>query len=206
MIKNRILGFVFIAIGLSIGISSCSSYKVVSQNDKTVEFNKFKSYSFYGWKGDTDNLTDKQIKIIETSFGKELEARGLEYKEVGGDLVLSFFIVVDKASTSNRYNNYYSYGYGSYTFHQPDWGWGSNVFISVGGYAMPPEAGVPYKENAYYQGTLVCDAFDNSTKKLAWQSVFTKALHPKKSKGDPEETIPKIVNRIMKKYPVKVQE
>lgn len=192
----------FLLILTVVVFSSCSSYRIVSQHDKTVDFKKFETYSFYGWKGDTDNLTAKQIKIIEESFGKELEQRGLVHKEVGGDLVLSFFIVVDKTTTTNRYNGYYGYGY--YTFEQPDWGWGSNVYVSAGGYALPPDNGVPYRENAYYQGTIVCDAFNNATKKLAWQSVFTKALNPRKQ-GNPEETIPNIVTRIMKDYPIKEQ-
>lgn len=200
--QNKIFKFIILIV-ISFGLNSCTSYKIVSQQDKTVDFNKFKTYSFYGWKGDTDNLTQKQISIIEDSFGKELQNRGLTHKENGGDLVLSFFIVVDKASTTNRYNGYY--GFGSYTFEQPEWGWGSNVYISVGGLALPPENGVPYKENAYYKGTIVCDAFDNSTKKLAWQSVFTKALNPKKQKGEPEVTIPKIVTRIMKRFPIQAK-
>lgn len=198
IIKNlKISALLIVLISM---LNACSSLKIVSQNDKTVDFETFETYSFYGWKGETDNLTSKQIKLIEDSFGKELEQRGLKYEEVGGDLVLSFFIVLDKVTTQNRYNGYY--GWGTYAFHQPDWGWGSNVYVSVSGFAMPPSTGVPYKENAYLQGTLVCDIFNNKTKKLAFQSVVTKALNPKKDKDGPEVTIPKIVTRVMKKFPL----
>ncbi len=184
-------------------LSSCTTLKIMSDKDKTVDFNKYKTYSFYGWKGDIDNLTKWQIEEIEKSFSNEFNKRGLTHKEIGGDVVLSFFIVVDQATTQNRYNGYY--GYGTYTYSQPDWGWGSNVYFSVSGYAGPPSTGVPYKEQAYYQGTLVCDAFDNSTKKLAWQGVVSKALKPKAGKKTQEESkdnISKIVTRLMKKYPV----
>lgn len=198
---RKILLLVSIAL-----LGSCSTLKIMSEKDKTVDFAKYKTYSFYGWKGDTNNLMKWQIKKIEESFSEEFNKRGLTHKEVGGDLVLSFFVVVDQATTQNRYSGYY--GYGTYTFAQPDWGWGSNVYFSVSGYARPSSTGVPYKEKAYYQGTLVCDAFDNTTKKLAWQGVVSKALKPNAGKTTQEESkdnISKIVTRLMKKYPVAVK-
>lgn len=201
MIKN--FNKVLIAISVIL-LTACSSIKMTSQKDKTVDFNKFKTFSFYGWKGDTDNLTSKQIALIEKSYASELEQRGLTQKDVGGDMVLSFFIVVDRTTTQNQYNTYY--GYGTYSFHQPDWGWGSNLYVSVSGFAMPPSTGVPYKENSYLQGTIVCDAFDRSTKKLVWQGVASKAIKPKKNKGNPEENIPIAVSKMIKSFPIKIKD
>jgi hypothetical protein len=58
-----------------------------------------------------------------------------------------------------------------------------------------------YNEYDYYVGTLVCDVFDTESKKLVWQGVVSGEIddNPKTR----ERNIPRVVQEIMKKYPVK---
>lgn len=183
----------FAIVGIT---SSCATLKVKSNRDKKVDITESKTFSFYGWK-EINDFVDIDKKAFEKAFVSELKSRGLTHKEVGGDIVISFFLVVDKSTTTNRYMSYY--GHGPYGFHQPTWGWG--LGWSQGAMAAT-YSGQPYKENAYFKGTLVCDVFDSKSKNLAWQSVASKAFNPKsKKKAD----IGKIVNRIMKSFPIQQQ-
>ncbi len=177
---------------------SCTSLKITSNTDKDIDISKSKTYSFYGWT-EVNDMVDIDKKAIEKAFAQELAQRGLTYVETGGDIIISLFIVVDKNTTTNRYNTYY--GHGPYGFYQPSWGWGMGYGYGYGGGA--PYAGVPYKENLYYKGTLVCDVFDNSTKKLAWQGVITKAINTDNKK---KSNTQKLASRVMKTFPIKKAE
>ncbi len=182
------LGFVVITLVI---LSSCSSLKVTSNIDEKVDISNSKTFSYNGWT-EVNDMIEVDRKVIEKAFANELKQRGLTYVESGGDIIVSLFIVVNKNSTTNRYNSYY--GHGPYGFSQPTWGWGMGY---AGGYGS--SAGVPYRESAFYKGTLVCDAFDKKTKKLAWQGVISKALdNEKKRKG----AIEQIVARVMKDFPI----
>ena len=181
-------GFAIIA---TIIISSCSTLKITNNQDKEVDISKSKTFSYNGWT-EVNDMVEVDRVVIEKAFAKELKQRGLTYKESGGDIIVSLFIVVNKGTTTNRYNSYY--GHGPYGFYQPTWGWGMGY---SGGYGS--SSGVPYKESAFYKGTLVCDVFDNKTKKLAWQGVVSKALDKTgKKRGD----IDRIAARVMKSFPI----
>lgn len=185
---------IFLIVILASFFSSCSSLKISSSADKEIDISKSKTYSFFGWT-EVNDMVDIDKKAIEKAFANELKQRGLTYQEAGGDLVVSLFIVVDKSSTSNRYNSYY--GHGPYGFYQPSWGWGTGYAYGYG--SGTSYAGVPYKESSYYKGTLVCDVFKRSSKKLAWQGVVSKAIKTdKKRDGDQAQ----IAARLMKSFPI----
>lgn len=191
---NRIL-LGIIAVTL---FSACNSIKVIQNSDPTIDISKSKTYSFYGWLGETDDLIEVDTEAFEKAFVDEFTKRGMTYQKDGGDIVISLMVVVSKESTKNRYNSYYGVG-GSYGFYQPTWGWGyGQPYGSHGG----NYAGVPYKENAYLYGTIVCDIFERGNKKLAWQGVASKAINPKAKKK--ESQAPKIVNLLLRRFPVEI--
>jgi len=181
-----------IAIFAAIILSSCTSLKVTSNFDKELDISKSKTYSFYGWT-EVNDMIDIDKQVIEKAFSNELSQRGLTYQELGGDINILFFVVVDKESTSNRHNSYF----GPYGYAMPTWGWGTGYGYGYG--SGNSSAGVPHSENQFYKGTVVCSAFDNTSKKLAWQGVVVKAI----KKNNPKRAdIPKIVEKLMNNFPI----
>lgn len=176
-------------------LGSCSSVKFTSNYDGSVDFTQFKTLSYYGWQDESDKLLNKfEKERIEKAFADEFEKRGISIVERDGDIIVSLFIVVDQKKGATAYTNHYGGGgpygyYGGYGYGA-GWGWGM-------GYSS-----TSYQEYDYYVGTLVCDVFDSSTKKLIWQGVITGEIddNPKTR----ERNTPRVIREVMKKYPVAV--
>jgi hypothetical protein len=168
-------------------IFGCSSTKFTADYDKSVDFNKYKTLSYYGWAKESDkvlNEFDKQR--IEGAFATEFMNRGIELKQSGGDMVVSLFIVIDQKTGTTAYTTHMGmggYGYGA------GWGWGMG------------HSQTSYNEYDYYVGTLVCDVFDAETKKLVWQGVVSGEIDD--NPNNRERNIPRVVREMMKRYPVK---
>lgn len=184
-----------LAIGvLFAAISSCSSIKVTSDYDKTVDFTQYKTLEYYGWAEESDKiLNDLDKQRIEQAFGDEFARRGFTLVESGGDLIVTLFIVVEQkteqtAHTSNVGGGYGGY-YGGYYGYGPGWGWG-------GGYST-----TTISEYDYLVGTLVCDVFDKSSEKLIWEGIGSGTVDDNPKSRD--KNIPKSVAKIMSNYPVK---
>ena len=186
---------VFHTLGLTglILLSSCSSLKVYSDLDPTVDFKNYKSFEYYGWAEESDKLlTQLDKNRIENAFGAEFKRRGFDIVESGGDMIVSLFIVVEQkkgatattTSMGGMYGGYYGgfYGYG------PGYGWG-------GGHST-----TTIQEYDYQVGTLVCDVFDKQNEKLIWEGIGTGEINENPKNRD--KNIPKTVQAIMSKFPV----
>lgn len=186
---------VFLTLGLAglILLSSCSTLKVYSDLDPTVDFKKYKSLEYYGWAEESDKLlTQLDKNRIENAFGAEFKRRGFDIVESGGDMIVSLFIVVEQkkgttattTSMGGMYGGYYGgfYGYG------PGYGWG-------GGHST-----TTIQEYDYQVGTLVCDVFDKQNEKLIWEGIGTGEINENPKNRD--KNIPKTVQAIMSKFPV----
>ena len=170
-------------------LHSCSSVKVVTDQDKTVDFTQYKTYSFLGWQNDSDKmLSEFDKKRIKDSFKKELDARGLKIAEQDGDLELTLFVVVDQQTSTTAYTEYYGTRYRGYRRYRGGWGHGY--------------ASTTYSEQDYLQGTLVVDAFDGESKDQVWQGIAKSTVDEEPSRR--EKTIPKKVSALMKKFPIEV--
>ena len=189
---------VFLTLGVAglILLSSCSSLKVYSDVDPTVDFTKYKSLEYYGWAEESDQLLTQLDKDrIERTFAEEFKKRGIDVVESGGDMIVTLFIVVEQktsttATTTSMGGGYGGY-YGGYYGYGPGYGWG-------GGHST-----TSIQEYDYEVGTLVCDVFDKKDEKLIWEGIGNKEIseNPKNR----EKNIPKTVQAIMSKYPVPAQ-
>jgi hypothetical protein len=183
-------GYVILLITVSVFLfSACNTLKITTHKDEAVDFSKFKTISFYGWterSGEVINELDK--KNIEKAFAKEFRKRGLEFVKQGGDLTVSLYIHIEEGTNTVAYMNHYNmYGY-SYSY-DPMWTWGVGT--------LNPTT----RDYDYYKGTLVVDVFDNTERKLIWQSVGSKKL---KETGDArEKNTPKAIASMMKSFPKK---
>lgn len=174
-------------------ISSCGGIKVSSDYDKSVDFTQYKTFEYYGWAKESDQLlNDLDKKRFEQAFGKEFLSRGLTYVESGGDLVVTLFIVIQqKTQTTASTSGYGGYGgyYGGYYGYGPGYGWG------------PSYGTTTVNTYDYHVGTLVCDVYDKTAEKLIWEGIGSNTI-----KEDPkgrDKRIPMAVEVIMKQYPVK---
>ena len=189
---------VFLTLGVAglILLSSCSSLKVYSDVDPTVDFTKYKSLEYYGWAEESDKLLTQLDKDrIETAFGEEFKKRGIDVVESGGDMIVTLFIVVEQkkgatAHTTSMGGGYGGY-YGGYYGYGPGYGWG-------GGHST-----TTIQEYDYQVGTLVCDVFDKKDEKLIWEGIGTGEIN--ENPKNRETRIPKTVQAIMSKYPVPAQ-
>jgi hypothetical protein len=179
-----------IALFTFVLLANIAFAQVKSDYDKTVDFTKYKTFTFMGWAENSDKiLNDLDKKRLLEAFRDELAARGLTKDDANPDVAITLYVVVEQKTSTTAYTNYnggMGYGYGR-------WGWG-------GGFGMG-SATTTYSEDDYLEGTVVIDFYDNGTKNLVWQGILTKTVteNPKKR----EKTIPKSVNKLMYQYPVK---
>lgn len=186
--KNLIYFFVSMLL-----LTSCSSTKFTSDKDGSVDFAKFKTLSYYGWSEESDKVLNRfEKERIENAFAEEFLKRGIKIIDRDGDIIVSLYIVVDRKTVTAAYTNHYGGGgpygyYGGYGYGA-GWGWGM-------GYSS-----TNYQEYDYLVGTLVCDVFDSSTKKLIWQGVVSGEIddNPKTR----ERNTPRVIKELMKRYPV----
>ena len=176
-------------------LGACSTVKVTSDMDKTVDFTKFKTYEYFGWADNSDRiLTRFDKERIEGAFKDEFTKRGLEYVEKGGDLVVLLHIIVeDKSRVSANTTHYGGYG-GGYYGYGPGWGWGPGMGMGMG------MSTTYYDEIDYKVGTLVIDVYHAVDKKLIWESVGTKTVDDNPETR--EKSLPKSIAAIMAPYPV----
>ena len=111
-----------ILILITLVLSSCSSLKVTYDYDKNADFTKYKSYSMLPWNPELSKIINDLDKArFQNAIKEEMNARGLEYKESGGDIGVSLYLVFEQKTSVTAYNNYYG-GYGGYRYG--GWGWG----------------------------------------------------------------------------------
>ena len=160
--------------------------KVTTDVDESVDFTKYDSYQFLGWQDGSDNvMNDFDKKRMRDAFQSELKSRNLKLAESDGSLAISLYVVINKETSITAYTNYHGgTGYG-----RRGRGWGSG------------HSSTSYSESDYLKGTLVMDVFDSETKELIWQGVATGTVNEKPEKR--EKSIPKMIKKLMKKFPIK---
>jgi hypothetical protein len=161
--------------------------KVRVDLDKDADFSKFKTYNFLGWQDDIDKIINEfdKNRIID-AFKAELDGRKLERVENDPDMTFSLYLVIDQKTSISGYTNY-SGGVGM-GYRRGGWGWGMGHSTTT------------YNEEDYLEGTMVLDVYDSESKNLVWQAVGVKTVTENPDKR--EKSIPKAINKLMKKFPV----
>lgn len=187
--KNLVKTAFIIAVTIMFCGSSFS--QVTTDYDRSVDFTKYKTFSFAGWQKDSDKaLNDLDKTRLQNAFKTEFTRRNLKIVEDNADALVSLFLVIDNKTSTTAYTDFNG-GMGMGVGR----GWG----MGVGGIGLG-SATTTYSEDDYEEGTLVVDVYDASTKKLIWQGSSQSTVKDKASKR--EKTIPKKVKKLMNKYPV----
>ena len=190
MAKNAIKTMVILSFVVL--VSACSSVKVTTDYDKSVDFSKFKTFEYFGWAQESDKILNRFDKErIENAFGEEFKKRGMQYVKSNGDLIVTLYIVTEQKTqtTAHTTNTGMGYGYGGYYGYGPGYGWGGMGHSTT-----------TFSDYDYVVGTLVIDVYDAKAKQLIWESVGTKTVDDNPNTRD--ENIPRAVAAIMKPYPV----
>jgi hypothetical protein len=186
---KKVLGIVMIALLFA----SCSTVKVHTDLDSSVDFSKYKNFEYYGWADGSDKiLNDLDKRRIEKAFADELYKRGMGYVAKDGDMVVALYIVTETktqttATTTSMGGGYG--GYGGYYGYGPGYGWGA-------GHSTTQVSSYDYQV-----GTLVISMYDTAKEQLIWESSASGELNDPDKR---EKSIPYVVSRIMKDYPVPI--
>lgn len=95
-------------------LSGCgNAFRVYHDQDPGANFDQYKSYSFLDWTdGNKKTISGMELERIRSSFARELEKKGLEYKAEGGDIMVQLTVYFREAKDFT-YGFYYpsSYNY-----------------------------------------------------------------------------------------------
>ena len=173
---------------LSLGAVSQVSY----DSDKSVDFSKYKTYSFLGWQKDSTKLIDDLDKQrIQDAFTNEFESRGMQYVKENGQMAIALYLVVDAKQSVTAYTDYTGgLGYGG----MRPWGVGYYGGVGMG------TATTTYNTYDYQEGTLILSCYDEASKHLLWQGTYKGVIQAKAQKR--EKTIPRHVKQLMRNYPI----
>lgn len=173
------IGILFLSLSAQLSFS-----QVTSDYDKTVDFSKYKTYSFAGWQDNSDKILNKFDKErILTALQAEFDKRNFKLIEGKGDATIVLYIMVEDKKSTTAYNNYVG-GMG----YRGGWGYGMGNVSTT------------YSESDYRQGTLVVDMYDEESKNLVWEGIIQTVVEEKPQKR--EKSIPKKVQKLMKQYPI----
>lgn len=178
--------YILASLILVVGLTACSSSRVVTDYDKNVDFDNYETFGFYKPGIDSVSISDLDKRRIIKAIDTALSAKGMT-KSKEPDLLISFF--TESAENINVRQNYY----GGWGWYDP-WYWGPAPYGPYG-----------YYNRAYTsrntEGTLYIDLIDGEKRMLIWQGVSTGTLKPDGSVDEKTENINKIVQRILDEYP-----
>ncbi len=159
--------------------TSCSTLKVTTDFDRSVDFIKYKTFDFIQLdvRGAISELNqDRFIKAIKA----EMEKKGFTLDKSNPDiLVNATAIIEDKKSVTAD-----TYGYGGY--YRP-YRWGGGVTTTS------------FDVYEYKYGSLIIDVIDASTQQLIWEGTGNKEIDTEVK--DPDAAAANAVAQIMAGFP-----
>lgn len=184
------------ALAAIILLASCSTVRVASDYDQSVNFNEYKTYAFYKPGIDQAEISDLDKKRILRAIDAEMSAKGFTKSESPAVLVSIFTKAKERVDV---YQNNWGWGGG--------FGWGGFGGFGWGGFGW----GGPWGLGGNFgntvstrtEGTLYIDIIDKANKQLVWQGQGTASL----VMGNVEKRearIQEIVSEIMQVYPPEV--
>lgn len=160
-------------------VAACSTLKVTTDYDKSVDFTKFKTFDFVqiNVSGAVSELN--QNRIIN-AIKAEMEKKGFTWDEANPDfLVNATAILQDKKSVSAD-----TYGYGG-VYRPYRWGGGATT--------------TNFNVYEYQYGSVIIDVVDAASNQLIWEGKGDKEIDsPAK---DPDAAIANAVAQILAGFP-----
>lgn len=158
---------------------SCSSAKVMTDYDADINFNDFKTYSFYDDVG--KGLNELDVKRITKAINFEIRQKGLEEAE-NPDL---FINVISKISEAQN-NNTIGIGIGS---GGNNGGFGISGGIPIGGKKLNQE--------------LIIEFVNAKTNEIVWEGILNSKIKEERKPEEKELHFQEVIQKILEKYPPK---
>lgn len=172
--KNLIL------LSICLTFISCSSVRVFSDYDTSVNFKDYTTYAFFKPGIDEVEISDLDKKRILKAIEFELDVKQLTKSETP-DLLINLAVKSSNDVYINQSNGFgYGYGFGFWN----GWGWPNNNIATV---------------SSQTNGMLFIDLIDTKTKQLVWQGKGKGYINEYSKKRD--ERIQYFVTEILKNYP-----
>jgi hypothetical protein len=167
-----------------IAAASCSSIKVSSDYDKSVQFASYKTYAFTA-EARGIQLDDLNKNRLFNAIESELAAKGFTKSESNADVWVDVQLKGEQkqtatATSTGGYGYGYRYGYG-------------------GGFST-----TTINYDTYVDGTLFINMIDAKKQQLVWQGRGTKTIDPNANQKKREENINYAVKQIFAQYPPKM--
>lgn len=159
-------------------VASCSSVKVYSDFDKSVDFSQYKTYAFHKRGIDKAEISELDKKRILHAIDNELSKKGMTKSETP-DLLVTIFTKERERVDVNQYNAGWGYG----------WGWGWNPYLWGGRTYVSTST----------EGTLYIDLIDAKKKELIWQGEGVGYLT--ENRNEKEKQINEFVAKILAQFP-----
>jgi hypothetical protein len=165
---------------------SCSSIKVVVDQDEHTDFSNYETYTFLGWQNHSDkDLSEEDKLLLRDAFTKEFERRGMKRQNSGGDMEISLYIVTSQETAVSGYNDYVARR-GTYHHYGGGYGYSSNN---------------TYSQRDKLVGTMIMNVYDGKSKAEIWQAIATGTVNKKPEKR--KRSIPSTIGSLMRQFPVK---
>jgi len=96
---------------MSVVLSACGpSIRLYSDMDDSATFEQYTSYSFVDFsEGNKKTITGMELERIRVAFAKEIETRGLNFVEEGGDVSIKITVYHRQAAQVYGYSGVYNY-------------------------------------------------------------------------------------------------
>lgn len=161
-------------------LGSCSSIRVNSDYDKSVDFSQYKTYAFHKRGIERVEISGLDKKRILNAIDVELRKKGMTKSE-NPDLLVNIFTKERERIDVDQY--YAGWGYG--------WGYGWNPYLWGGRTYV----------SSYVEGTLYIDLIDAKKKELVWEGEGVGYLTENREKK--ESQINEFVAKILAQFPPK---
>lgn len=179
-------------IGVALGLLSCATPKPTIRANAVPGFDpaSYRSYSFAEHPGtDRGGVSTPLTAYFKDALRREMDSRGYEYKESGGELLVNFNAnareTVDIRSTPGSPAPA-TYGYYGYR----------------GMYGYDVGAGPTIETDRYRVGTANVDVVDVSKRQLIWEGLAEGRLTDKAMKN-PAKAVNAVVQEMFKKFPAR---
>jgi len=96
---------------LSALLSACGpSVRLYSDIDDSATFDQYTSYNFMDFsEGNKNTITGMELERIRVAFAKEIETRGLNFADEGGDVSIKITVYHREAAQGYGYSGVYNY-------------------------------------------------------------------------------------------------
>lgn len=152
----------------------CSSSKVMTDYDKTIDLSKFKSYNFYEDIG--KGLNELDVKRVTSALDSVLISSGFK-KQDTSDFLINVIVNYSELQTTNTIN----IGFG-------------NGGIGVGG-------GIPIGGKKINE-ELIVEFVNAKTNTLFWEGVLNSKVPEKRKPETKTNHYKKVIQQILNEYPV----